>query len=455
LTPLPSSLTPPRLIVAVVFVVVWGLITHGTYAGSGDEPHYLMIAQSLAFDGDIDLANNYAQPDNLIGAGGLQTDGHARPGVDGVLRPVHDIGMPLLFAPYVRVAYPAADVLARLLPEWLMRATRLNASLIFRHLISLAMAVLTGWLGVQLFALFARSVVSPRPFDDAQGRQAMWWALLVTLSPPLLSHSFLFFTEIPSALLVAWLAKVLSSPVNSQCPIPNSHTTRRAPLGELGVGIWEWTGARGAATGAAIGLLLLIHVRNIALATVFGVWTMSRLRRTSAPWSAWACAAMAAAMPLLIRTVVVHRFWGTWLTTPIARPDLSLNGVEAARDVVVRAVSLLGSPQFGLLPFAPIFVLALPGLWLMRGDSTVNPRAVWALMASYLATLLLPYTNPWGVAGGFAPAARMIVPIVPLLALALFTAARTWPKTARVFVVIQIAIDVFVWQFPKMLWSNA
>jgi hypothetical protein len=44
---------------------------------------------------------------------------------------------------------------------------------------------------------------------------------------------------------------------------------------------------------------------------------------------------------------------------------------------------------------------------------------------------------------------------LPLLALALFTAARTWPKTARVFVVIQIAIDVIVWQFPKMLWCNA
>jgi hypothetical protein len=443
LTPLPSSLTPPRLIVAVVFVVVWGLITHGTYAGSGDEPHYLMIAQSLAFDGDIDLANNYAQPDNLIGAGGLQTDGHARPGVDGALRPVHDIGMPLLFAPYLRVAYPAADVLARLLPEWLMRATRLNASLIFRHLISLAMAVLTGWLGVQLFALFARSAVSPRPFDDAQGRQAMWWALLVTLSPPLLSHSFLFFTEIPSALLVAWLARVLGEGPRAEGP------GLRAEAWGLGPGAFH------ASVGAAIGLLLLIHVRNIALATVFGVWTMSRMRRTSAPWSAWACAAMAAAVPLLIRTVVVHRFWGTWLTTPIARPDLSLNGVGAAREVVVRAVSLLGSPHFGLLPLAPIFLLALPGLWLMRRDSTVNPRAVWALMASYLATLLLPYTNPWGVGGGFAPAARMIVPIVPLLALALFTAARTWPKTARVFVVIQIAIDVFVWQFPKVLWSNA
>jgi hypothetical protein len=47
----------------------------------------------------------------------------------------------------------------------------------------------------------------------------------------------------------------------------------------------------------------------------------------------------------------------------------------------------------------------------------------------------------------------MIVPIVPLLAIAVFASAREWPRIARIFAVIQIAIDVFVWQFPKVLWS--
>jgi hypothetical protein len=429
-----------RLILLIVFLVVWGLITHGTYAGSGDEPHYLMIAQSLAFDGDVDLANNYGQPDNLIGAGGLQTDGHAQPGVGGVLRPVHDIGMPLLFAPYVRLAYPVAETMAGVLPESLMRATRLNAPLIFRHFISLAMAVLTGLLGVQLFALFARSGASSRLLDDAQGKQAMWWALLLTLSPPLLSHSFLFFTEIPSALLVAWLARVFSE-------------GPRAQGSGLGAEAWGLRpGAFHAFVGAAVGMLLLIHVRNIALVIVFGVWAVIRLRR--ARRSAWVYTAIGAAVPLVIRTVVVHRFWGTYLTTPIARPDFTLGPLEATREVLMRAVLLLGSPDFGLLPLAPIFVLALPGLWLLRKHPIADPRAVWALVASYLATLLLPYTNPWGVSGGFAPAARMIVPIVPLLAVAVFTAAQALPTVARVFVAIQIVIDVVVWQWPKVLWSS-
>jgi hypothetical protein len=31
---------------------MWGLMTHGTIAGSGDEPHYAMAAHSVAFDGE-------------------------------------------------------------------------------------------------------------------------------------------------------------------------------------------------------------------------------------------------------------------------------------------------------------------------------------------------------------------------------------------------------------------
>ena len=95
-------------------LVLWGLITHGTFAGSGDEPHYLTTSYSLAFDGDADLSNNYESPGTLIGGPqGLEAGLHVRAGPDGVLRPIHDVGMPLVFAPYVRVAHSAAVTLSR------------------------------------------------------------------------------------------------------------------------------------------------------------------------------------------------------------------------------------------------------------------------------------------------------------------------------------------------------
>lgn len=412
-------MTPSRVIVLVVFLVVWGLSTHGTYAGSGDEPHYLIVAQSIAFDGDLDVENNYAQPGNLIGAGVLQAELHVRRGRNNVMRPVHDIGLPLMFAPYVRVAYPVAERLAAALPEPVMQAARLTPPLIFRHLISFAMALLAGVLGVQLFSIFSRVATSER--------QAMWWALLLTLSPPLLSHAFLFFTEVPSALIVAWLVKVLSDP-NDEKPQP--------------------------LVGAAIGLLLLIHTRNIALVVVFLTWAIVHVRRLSASRVSWTIFAVGLTVMLAVRTLAVYTFWGTFFTTPLARPDLSIGTVDAIRETAVRAIGLLISREYGLLLFAPIYVLAIGGLWLIRSQPMLAARAIWALLAAYLITLLVPYSNPYGVSGGFAPAARMIVPIVPLLAIGVFVGAQQVRTLSRALVVLQIAIDLFVWQWPKTLWSG-
>ena len=52
-----------RVLAASIVLVLAGLISHGTYAGSGDEAHYQIIAQSLAFDRGLDLTNNYGSMD--------------------------------------------------------------------------------------------------------------------------------------------------------------------------------------------------------------------------------------------------------------------------------------------------------------------------------------------------------------------------------------------------------
>jgi hypothetical protein len=260
----------PWLVTAIVFVVVWGLITHGTFAGSGDEPHYLMIAHSIAFDGDVDLANNYAQPGNLVGSGTLRPEAHARPGKDGVLRPVHDVGMPLLFAPYVRLAYPIAEAAGRSIPEPWLRRARLNPPLILRHLISLVMALVTGLLAAQLFALFLETSGAPRA--------SFGWACLLALSPPLLSHSFLFFTEIPSALLCLWVLRRIVSRADVTPP-------------------WELV-------GLATGLLLFVHVRNIALVVALSVVAAMRVRGTPGDGLRFAAGLLA---PVAVRAAFNYR----------------------------------------------------------------------------------------------------------------------------------------------------
>ena len=58
-----------RLLSWVVGLVLFGLITHGHFAGSGDPVHYMMIAHSLAFGPDLDLEDDYRDPHNVLSGG--------------------------------------------------------------------------------------------------------------------------------------------------------------------------------------------------------------------------------------------------------------------------------------------------------------------------------------------------------------------------------------------------
>src|SRR5581483_8245730 len=80
------------------------MITRGSFAASGDAVHYMVIADSVAFDRDFDLGNNYGRASLLD----VEPENHAIRGRDGVLRPVHDVGLPVLAAPFFALAYGVA-----------------------------------------------------------------------------------------------------------------------------------------------------------------------------------------------------------------------------------------------------------------------------------------------------------------------------------------------------------
>src|SRR5688572_796843 len=106
-----------RGLLMIIGLLLWGLMTHSTYAGTGDEPHYLAIAHSLAFDRDLHVDNNYG-PDEWIT--NVAPGAHVAAGRDGTMRPVHDVGLPLLCAPYVAIARPAVRwALSQISPAWL------------------------------------------------------------------------------------------------------------------------------------------------------------------------------------------------------------------------------------------------------------------------------------------------------------------------------------------------
>ena len=111
---------------------------------------------------------------------------------------------------------------------------------------------------------------------------------------------------------------------------------------------------------------------------------------------------------------------------------------------------------------AAICGVALLTGWALERFSSL-PAAAWigcyivSLVAGgYLFLVLLPLTNAHGWTGGWSPAARFWVPVIPLLALAVVAAAQRLPRAVvAVLVMLQILINAYLWQNPKSAWNDA
>jgi hypothetical protein len=412
-----------RTVAATIVLVLWGLITHGTYAGSGDEAHYHVIAHSTAFDRDFDVANDYAERRQGTLEGPLEPEAHALVGKGGHLRPVHDVGLPLLFSPYYWLAYRIAQQAVVAVPARWLKQARLNGTVLLRHLLSLLMILVTAAIGVGLFGVFLQM--------SGNTNQAAGWTLLLVLSPPLLSHAFLFFTEILSASLAFWVFLRLRRP----------H-----------VATWE-----AALAGAATGYLLLVHVRNVGLVialVALGLYRFSRADgdRRRAVWFA-----AAALLMFLARTFVTYRFWGTWLTTPHARFEPWPGWRATLVEMMTRTLGGLFDQEHGLLPYAPIYLLLPFGWWTLWKRDRHLCVQLSLLIGVYLLVTALPSINPHGWRGGWSPAARFLVPVTPFLAILVFAGVgmlRRVPAAVSALVVSQLSIDLVVWQHPKLLWND-
>src|SRR6185436_9272946 len=91
----------PRLLLgaAWAFLVAIGLAYTLRLRVSGDEPHYLLMAQSLWREHDLDLRDNHSREDWREYTPGPIVPHYAAPRADGRPYPAHSPGLPLLLAP--------------------------------------------------------------------------------------------------------------------------------------------------------------------------------------------------------------------------------------------------------------------------------------------------------------------------------------------------------------------
>ena len=335
----------------------------------GDEPHYLMITESLLYDGDLQIENNHTRGNYQEYFAGVLRPDFLRRGQNGQIYSVHAPGLAALVAPaFALGGYHAVVAFLSLLGA-------AGAALAWHVAYRVAGSVAAAWFG---------------------------WAV-VFLSVPFFFHTFTIYPDGPAAVLVlvgVWGLTLFHD------------RDGRAP--EL-----RW---RLVACGAAMAFLPWLHTRYAVLAGVIGALVIARLARRPAFLRS---AAAFLALPLVSAAAWLSFFYVIYGRFNPAIPYGGFGQGSSRGYVFSGLTGLFLDQQFGLVPNAPAYLCAFAGLVAAlflrvspRGsDSRVRaqPRLALEMLSIAVPYLIVATTHRmwWG---GSSPPARFAVPVLLMLA---------------------------------------
>lgn len=354
---------------------VAGLMAFAIYVGAsrqldpvfpgGDEPHYLIIAQSLLRDGDLKIENNHQRGDYLeyYSGPGMDRPHFLRRGQDGQIYSVHAPGLPVLSAPvFAAAGYGGVVVFLALM-------TAAGAMLVWR----VALAI-TG------------------------NRSAAWfgWASVVAAAP-VMFHAFAVYPEAIAGTIVMTGLTALVSLGSSQ-----PATTGGGDLSQRELPAWRWL-----LHGAALAVLPWLHSRYAVLAAMLGLCLLARILTGRHPIRH---AAAFASMPFASAIGWFGYFriiYGTF--SPAAPYGQAAN--TRLSYIPVGLTGLLFDQQFGIIPNAPVYLLACAGLVVML---RWHRRLGVALVVTLVPYLLVAAAYRMWWAGWSAPARFAVPALIPL-----------------------------------------
>jgi len=325
-----------------------------TWPVTGDEPHYLLISHSLLTDGDIRLADNYAERDYAPFFAGAWLDPHVTVKADGGWYPVHEI------------AFPAALVLPYAVGGRVAVIYALN-------LIAALVAANTWLLGYQV----------------SRRRGAAWFAwLAVTFTIPMLPYAFGIYTEMLGALLVVWAArKLLQSAALS-----------------LGDGVALGLGLVGLSW-----LVIRFLPLSLALAALLALRTFWR---RDVSWRCWLGLAVAAGLTLAGVSYLNGLLYGDAVALGASSGGRGSATLAQLFDPLNHLDSLLGwllDQRMGLLVLAPVYSGVLVGGWVAWRRQRWTALVLGGLLLLQLVSLgFTRFQVRWGIPP------RYLVAVLPL-----------------------------------------
>lgn len=377
----------PWLAAALAAALVYGVAAWSVSPSipEGDEPHYLIITQSLLLDGDIRIANNHRRGDyRAYFAGDLPKPDFRRHGRNGEIYSIHAPGLPALIAPAFAIGGYRGVVI------FLILVTAAGAGL----------AWYLAWL--------------------VTGRaDAAWfgWAA-VTLSTSAVFHSFTVYPDGAGGVLALTGVWALV------------RAGRDAGTGDERIGPWF-------IHGAALALLPWLHTRFALIAGGLGALILLRLGTNRN--------AAGKAVAFLLLPAVSAICWLGFFIAIYGTPDPSApyaNEEGSMAFIPGGLAGLLFDQRFGLLAYAPVLAFALWGLFRMA--ATRLHRRLGFELLFILVPYLLAVTHFAMWWGGTSAPARFAVPMLPMLAI---PAAVSWEtmcsRSARATAVAALGGTVF------------
>ncbi|CCF85664.1 hypothetical protein [Nitrolancea hollandica] len=365
---------------------------------TGDEPFYLLTAASLAADWDLDVTNQYATDAYRAFFDSPEPLWYQSvPAPDGRHLTPHDPGLPLLLAPAYALGGP-------------FLAKRL-------------LAILAAAMVAMVFVIALRLTGRAGPALLAAG------ALAVTA--PVFVYATQVYPEMPAALVIAGLIWLVLA--DGMRPFP------RAVLLAAGLIALPWLGVKYALVGAVVAGFALFRFN----------------RRASI---------------LLLALLVIGGMHYVWfhLSRYGGITPYTVNVIEAANDTAAvagldvriwsrlyRLLGLFVDREFGLLRWAPVLLLALPGSliairrWGWRG---------WFLAAVVAAQLMVAVFLSLTMRGWWFPG-RMLVAVLPVMGIWIGTTldsirdVRFW-AFAGVLAALSGWITLALWQEVSARWMT-
>lgn len=410
-----------RLLFSIAVFAAYGAISYNissrVFSPTGDEPHYLVIAHSLAMDGDISLLNNYQEQ-------------HYRVFYDSILAkrttasadkkreiPTFGLGMPLFLTPWYKAIYDLA-------PHKLVAYLRL--------VICFVAAI-----GVFQLLSFGMEL-------SGNGRAAFLIVTGSAFASPLVTYSSQFYPEIFAFVLLLTALRTLHN--------RTKHPWLSAILLCLIPGMLMWLHPKYLALAlvlTAIGAFLIYRdhggkisrMQIVHLLSAFtGIATFFVFLQTR--YGSWS----------------PNRIYGGWQKQASLLELLRHEGFERIGIMAKMFFGFWFDERFGLLPFAPFYVAFFAAvIWCIRHRKSFVFPVLILFSLHYLPMC-------WGAPlGGYAPPARHFVVMIPLILTPVFLIYSKWLiEQKALFITLQLAAIYFAYQmfsnyrkiFANVTWRN-